>query len=350
MPLDPTFPAERLAWLVRDSGASVVLTRLASRPDSEKAPGWCGSTRMSIRPSRPRPPAAREPFLLAGIRDLHLRINYPQGVEATHAACLNRLAWMWREYPFEKGEVCCQKTAISFVDSVWEIFGPLLQGISSTILGDEVVRDPRSLVRSLSEAGVTRIVLVPSLLRALLDTGMDLARELPALRWWTTSGETLPLDLYRKFRRAMPDAILLNLYGSSEVSADVTAWDSRSGEPQETVPIGRPISNCRIYILDSKGQPVPIGVPGEIYVGGAGLARGYRGHPEWTAERFVPDPFSRTPGNASSAREIAGAIEKTARSSSSAGRTFRSSCAAAGSSRARSKRRWASMPPSPKPS
>ena len=137
---------------------------------------------------------------------------------------------------------------------------------------------------------------MPSLLRALLDTGMDLARELPALRWWTTSGETLPLDLYRKFRRAMPDAILLNLYGSSEVSADVTAWDSRSGEPQETVPIGRPISNCRIYILDSKAQPVPIGVPGEIYVGGAGLARGYRGHPEWTAERFVPDPFSRVPG------------------------------------------------------
>ena len=197
----------------------------------------------------------------------------PKGVEATHAACLNRLAWMWREYPFEEGEVCCQKTAISFVDSVWEIFGPLLQGIPGTVLGDEVVRDPRSLVRSLSEAGVTRIVLVPSLralsvddmpslLRAVLDTGADLARELARLRWWTTSGETLPLDLFRKFRRAMPDAVLLNLYGSSEVSADVTAWDSRSGEPQETVPIGRPISNCRIYILDPKGQPVPIGVSG----------------------------------------------------------------------------------------
>ncbi|HEY6147837.1 MAG TPA: AMP-binding protein, partial [Thermoanaerobaculia bacterium] len=186
--------------------------------------------------------------------------------------------------------------ALSFVDSIWEIFGPLLAGVPSVVLPDETVRDPRALVESLAAGRVTRIVLVPSLLRTLLDSGIDLATELPLLSTWTTSGEALSIELYRRFRAALPGAMLVNLYGSSEVSADVTCWDSRGAEPRDTVPIGRPIANTQIYILDRRGQPVPVGVPGELFVGGHSLARGYRNLPELTAERFVPDPFGGTAG------------------------------------------------------
>src|SRR5262249_40030982 len=120
------------------------------------------------------------------------------------------------------------------------------------------------------------------------------AARLPALRLWVTSGEAIPLDLARRFRAAAPHATLLNLYGSSEVSADVTSYEV-TGDEVSRIPIGRPIANMRVYVLDAARQPLPFGVPGELYVGGPGLARGYLGLPELTTERFVPDPFS--PGN-----------------------------------------------------
>jgi thioesterase domain-containing protein len=159
-----------------------------------------------------------------------------------------------------------------------------------------VASDPRRLVEVLAAGPVSRIVLVPSLLSALLDGCPDLGSLLPELKLWISSGEELPIGLARRFRDAVPDATLLNLYGSSEVSADVTWYDTslaRDGDP--SVPIGRPIANTRIYLLDPNRQPVPVGVPGEIYVGGDGLARGYLDRPRLTAERFVPDPFGADP-------------------------------------------------------
>ncbi|MEP6995919.1 MAG: amino acid adenylation domain-containing protein, partial [Acidobacteriota bacterium] len=300
VPLDPSYPEERLAFMLRDSGARVLLT------DEPSAPRFSGHEAEVVRldsvdaalsaESETNPVGASRPGDLAYVIYTSGSTGPPKGVEALHRGCVNRFAWMWRTYPFAAGEVCCQKTALSFVDSVWEIFGPLLQGIPSVVLPEETVRDPRAFLETLAAARVTRIVLVPSLLRALLDSGIDLAGTLPSLRWWVTSGEALSLELYRRFRGSLPGATLINLYGSSEVSADVTCWDSRSAEPRDAVPIGRPIANTQVYILDGRGQPVPVGIPGEIYVGGHGLARGYRNRPELTAERFLPDPFRRVPG------------------------------------------------------
>jgi len=300
VPLDPSYPEGRITFMIRDSGTRVVLTeaRSASLPADD-----------SLREIRLDDIAAElaseeDGNLASGVRSDDLAyIIYtsgstgtPKGVEAIHRASVNRFAWMWRAYPFAEGEVCCQKTTLSFVDSIWETFGPLLQGVPSVVLSPDEARDPRALVDRLSAQGVSRIVLVPSLLRALLDSGIALADRLARLKWWVTSGETLPLELQRRFRAAMPEAVLINLYGSSEVSADVTCWDSRQGNPRHSVPIGRPIANTQIYVLDETRQPVPIGIPGELYVGGDGLARGYRNRPELTAERFVPDPFSGLPG------------------------------------------------------
>ena len=139
---------------------------------------------------------------------------------------------------------------------------------------------------------MTRLWVVPSLLRALLDLYPDLQERLPHLRFWVSSGEILTPELFQHFRARMPSAVLYNLYGTSEV------WDATWFDPtRETVidgqmPIGRPIFNVQVYVLDEQMQPVPIGVPGELYVGGDGLARGYHNLPQLTAEKFIPNPFS----------------------------------------------------------
>lgn len=161
---------------------------------------------------------------------------------------------------------------------------------------DEVLKDSHLLVQSLADNHITRIVLVPSLLRVLLDTHADLQNQLPQLKIWVSSGETLSKALAQRFHQCMPESILLNLYGSSEVAADATWYNTNLMKTEYiNVPIGRPIANTYIYLLDSHLQPVPIGVPGELYVGGVGLARGYLNRPELTTENFIPNPFSDTP-------------------------------------------------------
>jgi acyl-CoA synthetase (AMP-forming)/AMP-acid ligase II/acyl carrier protein len=158
---------------------------------------------------------------------------------------------------------------------------------------DEVVKDPHLLVDNLAAAHVSRILLVPSLLRVLLDSIGDLQKRLFDLKIWVSSGEEISVELAQRFRQLMPEAKLINLYGSSEVSADVSCYEVADGMQDRRIPIGRPIDNASIYILDSHLQPVPIGVPGELYIGGVGLARGYLNQPDLTAERFIPSPFGQ---------------------------------------------------------
>src|SRR5258708_7738160 len=192
----------------------------------------------------------------------------PKGVEGTHRGAINRFWWMWERYPFHGDEVCCQKTNLGFVDSVWEIFGPLLAGISSVVLPAEVARDPDELLQSLAGEGVTRIVLVPSLLRALLDHAPQLRERVPRLKLWSCSGEVLNGELVRRFRQGFPEATLLNIYGASEVAADVTWHEVGEEDVGATVPIGKPISNTDVYVLDEEREPGWGGVEGGVYVCG----------------------------------------------------------------------------------
>jgi len=202
---------------------------------------------------------------------------------------------MWNRWRFAPADVCCQKTALSFVDSVWEIFGPLLQGVPNVIIPDEVLEDQTRLVHILKANRVTRIVLVPSLLRLLLNIIVDHSIRIPDLNLWITSGEAITPELARRFEEALPDATLVNLYGSSEVAADATWYVVENSRAIERIPIGRPLANTQIYVLDRDLNPVPIGVPGEICVGGDGLARGYLNHPELTEQKFIPNPFTKNP-------------------------------------------------------
>jgi amino acid adenylation domain-containing protein len=221
----------------------------------------------------------------------------PKGVMGTHRGALNRFQWMWARYPFEPGEVSCQKTSLSFVDSVWETFGPLLAGVPSVIAGSDDAKDAARLIELLALNRVTRIVLVPSLLRAMFETGLDLGSALPDLKYWVSSGEALPSELGQRVAQLDPPRIFINLYGSSEVSADATYYELGENLGTATVPIGRPIANMRAVVLDRYLRPAPIGVAGELYVGGAGLAWGYIGASDLTAERFVPDSFAAEPGS-----------------------------------------------------
>ncbi|WP_179862531.1 non-ribosomal peptide synthetase [Bacillus wiedmannii] len=217
----------------------------------------------------------------------------PKGVVGTHSNTMNRCFWMWKTYPFGEGELCCQKTSINFVDSVWEIFGPLLSGIPLMVIPDGDVRNISKFVKILKESDMTRIVLVPSLLNKLLDelSMNNNCHTLSELKFCMCSGELLPLELIKKFYDTVPQGRLINLYGSSEIGADVSYYETLATD-EITGIIGRPISNVQMYILDDHLNPVPIGVKGEIYVSGLGLSRGYYNRQNVTATQFIPNPFA----------------------------------------------------------
>ena len=277
VPIDPGYPDERASFILEDSGAKLLLTLKEF---------------IEARGSAANPLNEGGAQNAAHVIYTSGSTGKPKGVISAHRASLNRFAWMWRTYPFVAGEVCCQKTSVNFVDSIWEIFGPLLQGVPLVVLEDECVKDQSRLVASLSEHKVSRIVLVPSLLRFILESDQNLAERLSHLRYCFCSGEALPADLASAFRERLPHTKLINLYGSSEVAADVTCYEVTNVTQLSNVPIGKPIANTQVYILDSLFEPVPYGVIGEIYVGGEALARGYLNQPALTREKFVSDPFN----------------------------------------------------------
>jgi amino acid adenylation domain-containing protein len=301
LPLDPGQPIERLVYMVEDAQAAVVVSE---RKSAGKLSGIgcpvlylgeeCERQQDGERTEN-REEERSETGQLAYVIYTSGSTGRPKGVAVEQEQVLNRLSWMWEAYPFQAGEVCCQRTALSFVDSLWEMLGGLLRGMPTVVVSERQGQDVEELVEVLRDNGVTRLWVVPSLLKALLETGKDLTRELPKLRFWVSSGEALGLELWKRFKRELPLARLHNLYGTSEVW-DVT-WHEEKGAERECVPIGRPIANMQVYVLDAHMEPVPKGWPGELYVGGLGVGRGYLGRPDLTAERFVPDPYSRSAGS-----------------------------------------------------
>lgn len=299
VPLDPNQPPDRWKSIALDSAFTLMLTDTSiDNAIHSMLPDLRILNLGEIQPqlekqSVSNPKCTTLPDNLVYVIYTSGSTGKAKGVMGTHGACINRFHWMWDRYPFHPGERHCQKTSLSFVDSVWEIFGPLLQGIPSVGIAESDVFNTDIFLSVLQRQSVSRLVVVPTLLKRIL-VGDDITHKLRRIKLCTCSGEHLPIKLAQLFYRHLPDAILINIYGSTEVAADVTYSEVT---PDSTpIRVGYPLSNICVYILDSHGSPVPYGVQGELYVGGNALARGYLSHASETAEKFIPDPFNNSFG------------------------------------------------------
>ncbi len=290
VPLDPEYPADRLAFMLDDAAAPVVLTQAGLRDTLPP-----GDATVVVLDDLTGPETRLDPE--AGPDDPAYVIytsgstGRPKGVPNGHRGIVNRLDWMQRAYGLDGTDAVLQKTPASFDVSVWEFFWPLSTGARLVLAEPGGHKDAAYLRDLLVSERITTAHFVPSMLTLFLaEDGVETCTE---LRRVVCSGEELPLVAAREFTTRLPHCALHNLYGPTEAAIDVTAWHCTPEALAQvaSVPIGAPIRNLRIYVLDRRGNPCPVGVPGELHIAGAGLALGYHNRPELTAEKFVPDPF-----------------------------------------------------------
>ncbi|MHB9755163.1 amino acid adenylation domain-containing protein [Streptomyces sp. BYX5S] len=290
LPLDPDYPQQRLTYMLQDAAPVCAVTDTADRlPADTGTPlvaldGLDLSGYAAVDPARALTPAHPAYVIYTSGST-----GRPKGVVVPHSAIDNRLRWMQHAYGIGAADVVLQKTPSSFDVSVWEFFWPLREGATLVVAAPGGHKDPAYLARLVREQAVTTCHFVPSMLQVFLaEPGA--AACAGALRRVFCSGEALPRETANAFARTLPGVALHNLYGPTEAAVDVTY---HACEPVGTgpVPIGRPVWNTRLYVLDQAGQPCPPGVVGELYLAGRQLADGYLNRPELTAERFVPNPF-----------------------------------------------------------
>ncbi|MFR9753182.1 amino acid adenylation domain-containing protein [Nocardia sp. 004] len=295
VPLDPDFPAARIETVLADCGARVV----AAGPEHQAVFDKLGITRISMADVEQAGSAENvsHPADLSYLIYTSGSTGVPKGVMIEHRSVVNRLTWMQRRYPLQAEDVILQKTPATFDVSVWELFWWSITGAAVALLEPGGERDPRRIIDAIDTHRVTVLHFVPSMLAAFVD---ELAADpaavtrIGSLRRVFCSGEALPPALVRRFNAVFAAAEaappqLVNLYGPTEATVDVSYFDCPQGDSIQRVPIGRPIDNIDLLVLDDNGRRMPIGVPGELNIAGVGVARGYRGKPELTAAAFVDD-------------------------------------------------------------
>jgi amino acid adenylation domain-containing protein len=299
VPLDPDSPPERLAFQLEDARPALLLTQERLRPGLPETAVPVLTLHPDSRESRDVSGAplgeAADDLQLAYVIYTSGSTGRPKGAMVHHAGIRNRLLWMQQAYRLGPGDTVLQKTPYSFDVSVWEFFWPLLAGARVAFARPGEHRDPAALAARIAAEEATVLHFVPSMLQLFLDEpGIARCR---TLRRVVASGEALVPELVRRFHERLPGVSLENLYGPTEASVDVTFQPCPPDGGARPVPIGRPIANTRIHLMDRAGWPVPVGVAGELWIGGVNVGRGYLGRPELTAERFVPDPLDGTPGS-----------------------------------------------------
>ncbi|HBP6600431.1 TPA: amino acid adenylation domain-containing protein [Pseudomonas aeruginosa] len=291
VPVDPEYPEERQAYMLEDSGVQLLLSQShlklplaqgVQRIDLDRGAPWFEDY------SEANPDIHLDGENLAYVIYTSGSTGKPKGAGNRHSALSNRLCWMQQAYGLGVGDTVLQKTPFSFDVSVWEFFWPLMSGARLVVAAPGDHRDPAKLVKLINREGVDTLHFVPSMLQAFLQDE-DVA-SCTSLKRIVCSGEALPADAQQQVFAKLPQAGLYNLYGPTEAAIDVTHWTCVE-EGKDAVPIGRPIANLACYILDGNLEPVPVGVLGELYLAGRGLARGYHQRPGLTAERFVASPF-----------------------------------------------------------
>ncbi|XP_045028498.1 tyrocidine synthase 3 [Daphnia magna] len=330
LPLDPTFPADRVSHILQDAQPILLLTTgsilrktafasvvvelnvpvfdLENKESSEVYIAFNEKTRGNETAPRVR-------NVLAAVLYTSGSTGVPKGVRLEHATILHRLNWQWRTFPFHSAEVGCFKTALTFVDSMAEIWAPLLIGQPVEVVSKPVIQDAQRFIDLLDRCKITRLVLVPSLLKAMLTLLKSRARKtdeslpyagnghypLKHLKMWVCSGEILTGELLLEFYDCFPaGTVISNYYGSTELMGDVTYATFKSREDvlasfiDDKIPIGKPMDNCAIYLLDASKELVDNGEIGELYVAGSHLCSGYVRNREM--ERFLKNHVDNTPG------------------------------------------------------
>ncbi|MFD3938771.1 amino acid adenylation domain-containing protein [Streptomyces sp. NPDC058611] len=286
VPVDPDYPRDHVEFMLSDAAPAMLVT-VKGTADLLPRTGIPVITVDETPPADgPDPVVARSVGHPAYMIYTSGSTGWPKGVVVTHGAIVNRLLWMQDRYRLDASDRVLQKTSASFDVSVWEFFWPLITGATLVVARPDGHRDPAYLAELVRRSGVTTLHFVPSMLAEF--TAEAAAAGCTGLRRVICSGEALPAELAAEFHRVV-GAPLHNLYGPTEAAVDVTAWQYRPGAP--TVPIGTPIRNTALYVLDSRLRLVPPGVPGDLYIAGEGLARGYHGRAGLSAERFVACPF-----------------------------------------------------------
>jgi amino acid adenylation domain-containing protein len=305
VPLEPDFPQERLACMLHDTPVLLTQRKLLSQlpgaaienPKSkiQNRSVVCLDTDWELvaRESEDNLFGKAMAETLAYVIYTSGSTGRPKGVMITHQAIRNRLLWGQTVYPLSAADRVLQLASFSFDFSVWEVFAPLLAGARLVMTPPAQHLDSAKIVELMAAQGITTVHFVPSMLEVVLaEEGLSAC---DSLRRVFCGGEELPIKLQGRFF-SQSDADLYNQYGPTEACIDATFWTCKPGSDTQVVPIGRPIANMQIYLLDSHLQPVPVGITGELYIGGVGLARGYLGRPDLTAEKFVPHVFSDESG------------------------------------------------------
>ncbi|HSK78164.1 MAG TPA: amino acid adenylation domain-containing protein, partial [Thermoanaerobaculia bacterium] len=300
LPLEPDLPRQRLAMILKDAAPAVVLTRraYADTLPLDAVPGlrlaWLDEVsglQAGAAQRLPRAAADNAAYVIYTSGST----GRPKGVVNSHRGIVNRLLWMQEACGLDAGDRFLQKTPFGFDVSVPEFFAPLILGARLVVARPDAHRDSAYLARLVEQEGVTTIHFVPSMLPFFLAEDGVVAR-CRSLRRVLVSGEALPWEVEQRCLATLP-VPLYNLYGPTEAAVEVTAWSCRPaerprpGENPRPVPIGRPVRNTQIHVVGRRLEPVPPGAVGELAIGGVQVARGYRGRPDLTAERFVPDPF-----------------------------------------------------------
>ncbi|WP_280201439.1 non-ribosomal peptide synthetase [Nocardia cyriacigeorgica] len=294
VPLDPAFPATRVETVLADCGARFVV----AGPEHQQVFDRLGVVRVEPGDVHPVSVENRShPADLAYLIYTSGSTGKPKGVMIEHRSVVNRLTWMQRRYPLGADDVILQKTPATFDVSVWELFWWSITGARVALLEAGGERDPRRIIAAIEKDAVTVLHFVPSMLAAFvdeLDSDHAAVARIGSLRRVFCSGEALPPALVRRFQAVFAAAgvaapQLVNLYGPTEATVDVSYFDCPDGASLDIVPIGRPIENIDLLVLDEHGRRLPPGVPGELNIAGVGVARGYRGRADLTAAAFVHD-------------------------------------------------------------
>jgi amino acid adenylation domain-containing protein len=309
LPMDVRHPAERLRQVITQSGTDLVLVGASfAKALGEPLMGQLGDEKVRVRvledllepadgENLANPPVVADPGNLAYVIYTSGSTGIPKGAMITHHGMLNHLHLKVADLGIAATDVVAQNASHTFDISVWQLLSALVVGGRVHIVKDVIAHDPPRLLEEVARQGITIFETVPSLLQLMLRDGQGLP-ELPRLRWLIPTGEALPPELCRRWFEAYPGVPLVNAYGPTECSDDVTHRPTHEAPPAGLVhmPIGRPVFNTQLYVLSRDLRPAPVGVPGELCVGGDGVGRGYLNDPARTAELFIPDPFSPRSG------------------------------------------------------